>query len=136
VARDLGFGLAGEVPNDWSVREVDDVLELLPRSDRGAAHISVYRRDVEGPPEAGEAAWFVEPRPGWETTETATEEPDGAELVAFASYVDSATGRRWDVGTRVGSIRAVVFTYNDDGSVDPIRETARQIFWSIRNIDA
>lgn len=135
LRRDLGFGVSAEVPYDWRVQQADKMIELFPPSEKAAAHISIFRRRTPEPAKPGDASSFIERFPAWRDAHSRvgpTERQEGLEVVATGSCVDNERNVRWQIGARVGSSDALVFSYNDDGSQDDLLRAARMIFASIR----
>jgi len=127
----LGGAFSVAVPPGWSVSEDGNTVELEPPTRRGAAHFSVYRRGERRDPAPGEATEFVQRAARLcgaadiEVHEDKTR--DG--IVAVASF--NATPRRWRVGARISPLRAVLYTYNDDGNDQETWDTAAAVFDSI-----
>jgi hypothetical protein len=59
-------------------------------------------------------------------------------LVATASYMapnESGSPTRWEVGACINSARALIYTYNDDGTLDNRRDEALLMFRSVELSD-
>jgi hypothetical protein len=132
--RQLGHGISAEVPEGWTVRQPDRTIDLIPPEGEAGVHISVFRRKTETAPQQGEASGLVERFPVWaDGTDRVgpSEEREGDQLVATGSCIDSDGRSRWEIGSRVGSTHAIVYSYNDDGKRDDLRAAARAILASI-----
>jgi hypothetical protein len=135
VRLDLWDGaFSADVPVGWQVLELEDVIELRPPEPHGAAHVSVYRRTEQRAPEPGVASRLVSdfpPAQGKDLVPAEHAVPEGvAAVVSFTDDEPDGT-TRWLVGARVSAKRAVVFSYNDDGSRDDFREAALALFDSV-----
>jgi hypothetical protein len=138
VSRALGHDLHAEVPADWEIRDADGLVEIEPPNRNGTAHISVLRRTAQTAPDAGDALDLLARLPVWRDRETSTEPVErfiGGQLCAFESCV-GPEGNHWDVGARVASRRALVFTFNAPTSESSERDAARTIFFSIVGLDS
>jgi hypothetical protein len=124
-----GGAFSADIPEDWEVVELDDVIEIeLPEA---AIHFSVFGRASE-PPEPGEALSFVEAFLDGRATDEPIEYEVAEGVAAEGFFVDPGSrASRWDVGARVSSNRAVVYSYNDDGTQDFTRRRARSVFDSL-----
>lgn len=47
---ELSVNITVDVPNDWSIHEPGNLVELIPPDESGALHITVLDRDVPGFP--------------------------------------------------------------------------------------
>lgn len=128
-----GGAFSVDVPDAWTIAELDNVIRLLPPEPEATAHFSVYGRTEERAPEAGEAASFVRDFTNGRTTEEPDERRVRKGFVAtVASTEETPEGtRRWFGGARVSSKRAVFVTYDDGGSQDDFRHAALALFDSV-----
>ena len=124
-----GGAFSAEIPAAWDLVELDDVIEV----DLGGAalHFSIFRRVEASAPVQGEASSFVEDfaRDRLDAPLTERRTPEGFDV--RTSFIDRESHTRWDVGARISSQRVVVYTYNDDGSHDELREQASRVFDSV-----
>lgn len=126
--------LSAEVPPGWSAAELEDVIELETPDRRGAAHISLLTRRIGGLPVDGEAAALLQRVAQTHSARRATPTEIRAEDGLTALWTFEKTWkqrRRLTIGTRISPTRAIVYTYNDDGSNDDAHRLAIAIFESI-----
>jgi hypothetical protein len=125
-----------EVPPRWKSDLINGVVEIVPETDDGAMHISIQGRDRSRPVESGEArrivAGFARPMTDDEVAVDEREAPWG--LVASSTFdVQEATQtRHLDLFAAVANSCVVACTWNDDGSSEQTRLSARAIFETIR----
>jgi hypothetical protein len=133
VRRLLEPGLEADVPEGWTVRPTDDVIELVPPANDGAGHISTFWRDggeTAAPGEAVEILSGFAESEGWAPLTEPAEHPHGHENLAVATYRDRK-GMVVNAAVRIGTRRMLFFTYVASTEGDPDRETAMQIFSSV-----
>lgn len=129
-----GGAFSAAVPPGWIVSEDGDTVQLEPPSRLGAAHFSIYRRAERREPTDGEATDFVQRvarSRGIDKLE-ASERRTRNGLAAVALFDEGdGTMTKWIVGAHVSPLRAVLYTYNDDGSDSESRDRAVAIFESV-----
>lgn len=127
------FGsLSLEVPARWSVKVVDGVIEVLPDTDDGAMHISIRGRDANRPLEPGEAQQIAANFAGASTSAPVVVDERKASwgLVAGTAFdfQDAAVTRHMELFVCVSTSGIVAATWNDEGSPEDVRVSARAIF--------
>lgn len=123
--------LATDVPDDWEIRDLGDLIEILPPDVSGAVHLSIYRRDPDENVLEGTAARWVERVAAGRGVDLAQVEERQTEKFreAFASFrAPEQELPWWDVGVRVWDDRAVLFTFSRDESGTEAREQALAVF--------
>jgi len=103
-----------DVPNDWTIHEPGNLIELVPPDESGALHITVLDRQRPGIPTREEAIelvnWFKERRGGEGRIETTT----GSEIEARSRFdsADDGEPMNWIVVSKVWPDRAVLASYS------------------------
>jgi hypothetical protein len=125
-----------EVPLRWGSDLVNGVVEIMPETDDGAMQISIRGRDDNRPVETGEArrivVGFARPMTGDDVAVDERDAPWG--LVASSNFdvQESTRTRHIELFAAVAISCVVACTWNDDGSSEQTRLSARAIFDTIR----
>jgi hypothetical protein len=106
-----------EAPEDWTIAEPGDLIELLPPDEDGALHISLYKREAQGPPSEAEARslleWFCRNK-GVEVEAEVGCRPGEARASCRFEIADADVVSEWQAVVLVWAHRAVLATYNGE----------------------
>lgn len=125
-----------EVPPRWQSDLASGVVEILPDTEDGAMHISIRARDTTRPVETGDArqivVGFARPMTDDDVAVDERQAPWG--LVASSTFdvQETTRTRHLDLFAAVATSCVVACTWNDDGSSEQTRLSARAIFDTIR----
>jgi hypothetical protein len=139
MRKPLGAGITAVVPMTWIVGISDGVVEVHSPTLSTVVHISIFRRTVTSDPRAGEARKMVESFPIWAARGTThgaiVETPGTQEVTAFGSCIDE-NGATWDIGAKVGRVRALIFSFTSSTPTAVERSYARKLFESVDGLNA